>query len=108
MTNQEVEKYIKDNLMSMMTQQALDEGMMGHIVNICIDIKDCLINDRIPCSFVKHCLNEDWDRAKAVADRWNKDTLNETDFYPNFLHQVKTSSEYIQKIREKNISILIN
>lgn len=108
MTNLEIEKYIDVNLKNRMTQSAIDNGMLFHIINICTDIKDSLINDRIPCSFVKHCLNEDWDRAKAVADRWNKDILNETDFFPNFLQHVKTSSEYIQKIREKNISILIN
>jgi len=100
-TNLEIEKYIDVNLKNRMTQSAIDNGMLFHIINICTDIKDSLINDRIPCSFVKHCLNEDWDRAKAVADRWNKDILNETDFWQIFYNTLKHLLSTFKKLEKK-------
>lgn len=71
----------------------------------------CLISDKIfdpeikECSFVEAVHKEDWVKAKAVGDLWNKEAI-EDGLYQDFVKFVKTSSEYILKMREEKLNIL--
>jgi Na+-transporting NADH:ubiquinone oxidoreductase subunit NqrA len=73
---------------------------------ICILIFDKIMNPDIKeCSFIEAVYKGDLDKAKAVGDLHNKAAIA-YGLYQNFVTYVKTSSEYIIKIREEKLKIL--
>lgn len=61
-----------------------------------------------PCKFIKLCIEENWEYAIAVGDSANKQILKQSKLYHNFVKSVKTSPEYISKIREEQLNKILN
>lgn len=57
--------------------------------------------------FVELCCEENWDYALSIVDRINKETLEKTTIYQDFVKEIKSSSEYISILRDKKLNIIL-
>ena len=60
----------------------------NHIVSMLTEIQSYLIDNMPCCKFVELCSNENWDYAKHVADKTNKQILSETTIFQDFVRVV--------------------
>lgn len=83
------------------------EGLK-HYTNILDIIFNKFMNPEQPeSSFVTHCFNEDWERAKWAADTRNKEAL-QFNIIQDFVKYVKTCPPYLQKRRSERLNSIIS
>jgi hypothetical protein len=74
------------------------EGII-HISDMLDGIQEYIMTRKPTSKFMELCGDENWDYATSIADNMNKEVLKKTELYQDFVKKVKTSSEYISKIR---------
>jgi len=83
------------------------EGL-HHFMTMCHIIFEKFMDPKKPeCSFVEAIYKGDWVKARAIGDLFNKEAID-ANLYQNFVKFVKTSSEYITKMRDDKLNILFH
>jgi hypothetical protein len=100
-------KEIEDFLMKENPQGYSPEGLI-HFLTMCPIIFEKFMDPKKPeSSFVEAIYKGDWVKARAVGDLFNKEAID-ANLYQNFVKFVKTSSEYITKMRDDKLNILFH
>jgi len=85
--------------------QYTDEGR-EHFLFICKKIADKFYDPEIiPSSFVKAVYEEDWERAKCIADTRNKEGF-EINLFQKLVNYIKSTPLYISNKREDKLNII--
>ena len=74
-----------------------------HISDMLEGIQEYIMYKKPTSKFIQLCGDENWDYASNVADRMNKEILT-TPLFKDFVKKVKTSPEYICKIRSEKLN----
>lgn len=77
-----------------------------HISNMLEGIQEYIMTGNPTSKFMQLCGDENWDYASSMGDRLNKEVLEKTQTFENFVKKVKTSPEYISKMRNEKINNL--
>lgn len=96
MTREEIES-IASNI-GMNNPDTIKEDIL-HVSNMLEGIQEYIMTRKPTSKFMELCGDENWDYATSIADNMNKEVLKKTELYQDFVKKVKTSSEYISKIR---------
>jgi len=75
-----------------------------HISNMLEGIQEYIMTRNPTSKFMQLCGDENWDYASSMGDRLNKEVLEKTQTFQNFVKKVKTSPEYISKIRSEKLN----
>ena len=65
------------------------EGII-HISNMLEGIQEYIMTRKPTSKFMKLCGDENWDYAICVADNMNKEILNKTGLFQDFVRKIKT------------------
>lgn len=79
------------------------EGI-SHISDMLEGIQLYIMYKKPTSKFMQLCADENWEYASNVADRMNKEILTQSDLFQNFVKKIKTSPEYICKIRGEKLN----
>lgn len=79
------------------------EGII-HISNMLEGIQEYIMTRKPTSKFMELCGGEDWEYAKSMGDHMNKEILEKTELFQDFVRKIKTSPEYISKIREEKLN----
>lgn len=117
-------KKLVDFIYSKTTGMSITDEGVRHIVDILNEIQNrmfSVIKDELyytpdkftrdragqrNSKFVELCCDKNWDYALFIGDRINKETLEKTTIYQDFVKEIKSSSEYISILRDKKLNII--
>ena len=77
-----------------------------HISDMLEGIQEYIMTGNPTSKFIQLCGDENWDYASSMGDRLNKEVLEKTQTFQNFVNKVKTSTEYISKMRNEKLNNL--
>ena len=77
-----------------------------HISDMLEGIQEYIMTRKPTSKFMELCGDENWEYASNIGDRLNKEVLEKTQTFQDFVKKVKTSSEYISKIRSEKLDNL--
>lgn len=79
-----------------------------HISDMLEGIQDYIMYKLPTSKFMQLCGDENWVYAAGMADIMNKEIVTQTTLFQDFVNIVKTSPEYISKIREEKLNEILN
>jgi len=106
------------------TGMTVTDEAVRHITDILEEIQNrlfSLVNDRLyytpdkfiqsragqrSSKFVELCADENWEYAMNMGDRINKETLEKTTIYQDFVREIKSSSDYVSILRDNKLKLL--
>ena len=97
-TREEIEKLVRTQVKS--------EGV-PHISDMLEGIQEYIFYKKPASKFMQLCADENWVYAAGIADSMNKEILTKTTIFQDWVKSVKTSSEYISKIREEKLNEIL-
>ncbi len=85
-----------------------NSDVLPHVVDMMVDMYNHIFYKEkysYPSKFIKLCIEENWEYAiGVVSDSPNRQILKQTRLYHDFIKMIKTSPEYISKIREQRLN----
>lgn len=97
--------YSREDIVKMVRIKVIDTGV-DHISDMLEGIQNYIFYRKPTSKFMQLCADENWEYAAGIADRMNKEILTKTTLFQDFVKGVKTSPEYISKIREGKLNII--
>jgi hypothetical protein len=98
--------YSRTDIEKIVRRKVVDDAV-GHISDMMEEIQQHLIFDTPTSNFTKRCADECWTYAAAIGDVMNKEILTKTTIFQDFVKSVKTSPEYISKIRAQKLDEIL-
>ncbi len=92
----------------LVSKQVKTEAGIKHISDMLEGIQDYIMYKLPTSKFMQLCGDENWEYATGMGDFMNKEILTKTTIFQDFVKTVKTSPEYISKIREKKLNEILD
>lgn len=83
------------------------EEAVKHIADMLEEIQQHIVYETPTSNFTKRCAEECWVYAAGIGDSMNKEILTKTTIFQDFVKSVKSSPEYISKIREQKLDEIL-
>lgn len=94
------------NFLKSLPYQITPEGFKHYLTILDIIYEKFMNPEKPESNFVTLCFNEDWEKAKYVADDRNKEAL-QYHIIQDFVKYIKKCPEYIQKNRQDKLILLM-
>lgn len=92
----------------LVSKQVVTSEGIKHISDMLEGIQDYIMYKLPTSKFMQLCGDENWEYAAGMGDFMNKEILAKTTLFQEFVKTVKTSPEYISKIREEKLNEILN
>lgn len=117
-------KQLRDFIHSKIVGMTITDEAIRHVIDMLEEIQNrmfSVVTDRLyytpdkstrdragqrSSKFVELCSDENWDYAADMGDRINKETLEKTTIYQDFVKLIKSSSEYVSIMRDNKLKII--
>lgn len=84
----------------------VNEHGFKHISDMFEEIQRTMFTGCPNSKFIELCAKENWDYALGIADNINKQALEKTTLYQDFINDIKKLPDYISMNRDKQINKL--
>ncbi len=103
MTRKDIELLVSN--IGLNNPDTLTEDIL-HISNMLEGIQEYIMTRKPTSKFMELCGDENWEYASSIGDRLNKEVLEKTQTFQDFVKKIKTSPEYICKIRSEKLNVI--
>jgi hypothetical protein len=91
----------------LVSRQVTPQGVK-HISDMLEGIQEYIFYKKPTSKFMQLCSDENWKYAAGMGDSMNKEIVTQTTIFQDFVKMVKTSPEYVSKIREEKLNEILD